>query len=382
MQDPGDRSSDFATGEMDWHPSHPQELEQEWLTAIEEIFERDKGQGTDVMSSNEEHEEVRPSISPIDFSRLQNHVGDVCDADWITSLEDLMNQPDLQDLPWRPLPSDFLEPRSGQYGGALTDLFTVLGTSQPTVRRIFENRFVEKTVTINLSHKLANITDIYSVAEAVDAFIHSQVEPLIREASDYDFISLSIHHDTLTGGPIYVSYHRKMDFTSQLFLDRIFRFAQSGVTRFLLDGKMTLKVAILSNTTGEGRRHQIARERNGAGGTKQDLIEIVNTHHPRSCGYLAIALGKTLADWDGKRKDAYLWRKLRAPNSPVLYNEARQLFDPLGIDIHEPLSLEKLQEVQSLFPAYQFYIVRQPTARGILKYKSLLHYVGPNRSSK
>ena len=239
----------------------------------------------------------------------------------------------------------------------------------------------EMSTDYTLNHSLAQVTDIGAVAEAIDSFIARLVAPALALAEDTDYVSLQVFHPELES-PIFVSYTTKSNFTAQSFMNKLFRFAQSGVTRFLLNGRLTVRVSILRMCVGRARSARVAFEIDSFFGRKNDVVQIINDSN--SCAYLAITLGVLYADHlaNGSFFTRYTWNQLRLPNSPRLRREMERLCLTLGIDHSIPFDLSLAPAVQQRLPQHQLVIIRRPTPQAVFGAADAPLFKGPERQKR
>lgn len=283
-------------------------------------------------------------------------------------------------LAWAPAPDDPLPDRNQQLGQGNDDpgLIHVVRQSSTRQRSAFNGRFTEHSTDYTINHHLNNITDIYSVASTIDKFIHDLVSPVIAQANDTDFVSLQIIHEDLQK-PIFVSYHRKNNFNEQAFLNSVFKLVQSGTSRFLLNGQLTLRVSILKSFSGNGRpKPKVAVEVEKYFGGKYDVVNITN--NDIHCGYLAITLGFLFAN--NYPMERNLWRSLTRPRSQHLVREMYQLFQQIGYHITQPFDILLAHAIQEKLPDHQLIVIQRPTPIQTLRRADKPLFKGPSREKR
>ena len=298
------------------------------------------------------------------------------EAEWQAALQWLFEQ----ELPWTPAPSALLPDRTGQQGqGVGDDLFQVMSQSQPTVRTAWNGKMQEHATDYNLSHNLTSVTDIYSVASSIDSFIQHLIAPVLDNADDADYVSMQIFHEELTQ-PIFVSYTKKQHFTAQAFLNKIFKFVQSGVSRFLMNGRLTLRLSIFKMFAGSSLRPKLAVEAETFFGRKNNVVRIVNEGH--YCGYLAITLGYLYSSAKAENRQLREWRSLIAPRSTRLLDAMIHFCIERQIDPSLPFDLSQADDIQSKIPSHQLIVIRRPTPTNTFERKDKPLFKGPRKERK
>lgn len=312
--------------------------------------------------------------SPIDFGGLIAETVD--DHDWRQALVQLIEQ----EIPWQPAPDALIPDRSQQLGGGdEVTVFQVERQSATAVKSAWNGKMQEHSVDYTLSHNLTSIGDIYSVATSIDSFIHNLIAPILVNAEDNDYVSLQIFHDELAT-LIFVSYTRKQHFSPQSFLNKIFKFVQSGVSRFLLNGVLTLRVSIFKVYSGTGHNPRVSVEADTYFGRKNDVVRIVN--NGSFCGYLAITLGFIYALSRKENKPVKNWRRLVAPRSTHLLDEMIRFCLERGIDASIPFDLTIADAIQSTILTHQLIVIKRPTAASTFDRSDMPLYMGADREMR
>lgn len=258
-------------------------------------------------------------------------------------------------------------------GGQINDgpqlQFEVIGSTAHAPEKAWGGRLTSQATEYIVKHNLQHITDIFFAAEAIDSMIEGIVRTQVTNANDDDYIALKICHPELTQ-PLRISFHQKKNFKPQAFLDSIYRWVQSGTVAFLMTGKLTLEVSVLSSSSGsssKAKRDQAPNSIESFFGAKKGITKIINTGD--DCGYLAVTLAKLCADDETlcRSKDRNRWNKLTKPNSNHLQAEKKKLFSALEIDTSQPLNATMFEVIQSRLTAYQLAVIERPSATGIVK---------------
>ena len=308
---------------------------------------------------------------------LQDEVSDMSAYDpiWEEALSDALSRR----LPWQPAPEDTVPDRSVQHGRGVPDseLFRVTRQSATQIKTAWNGRLVERSTDFDITHSLGEVFDINTVAIATDNFISQLVTPTLATANIDDYVSVQLFHDELES-PIYVSYTLKRHFAPQSFLNTIFKFAQSGISRFLMNGHLTLRVSILRSASG-GARRRAALEIDDFFSRKENVVEIVNDNN--YCGYLAITLGYLKAEGRGfvfgLPMTRFRWHQLTRERSPQLRTETEILFNSLGIDMSNMFNLSVASTVQTKMPDHQLIIIQRPQPSEVLSRKDRPLFKGP-----
>lgn len=287
-----------------------------------------------------------------------------------------------QRLLWQPKRGDPL-PIRDQTGGQLpdTDLLQVVGSKHLQPRSAFGGRLLEHATEYQIQHNLPSITDIYTLAPQIDAFVMNLVTPLLSSAGDNDYIALSLHHKELDH-PIHFAFCKKNNFTSQSFLDTVFKMTQSDASRFLLDGLLTVRASLLKQFPGNGRRLKMSSRAESFYGKKNDLVIIKNNDH--RCGYLAYTYGvlynrKNAGDLKMTR---HRWNLLRQETSQLLAAHMDVLFGDADISTATPFDLTKATEIQRRWPEYQLIIMERPNPQKMIHSTPAPLFMGDPRPRK
>lgn len=107
-----------------------------------------------------------------------------------------------------------------------------------------------------IKHNMANITDFRAIGPTIDALYEDLIGRMIANyeeekqvrVGDNDVISVTLEHSDLDK-PLFITNSLKKNLKYSDFLDTIFSVVQSNQT-FLIDGNLTLKLAIISRLTG------------------------------------------------------------------------------------------------------------------------------------
>lgn len=313
-------------------------------------------------------------FSDVDFSLLEDEA--MSDHEWSNVLREQL----LVALQWQPPVGAPVPERVEQIGGT-ADVFQIVSQTPTRVKSAWQGRFQEFATDYHLAHNLSNINDIYTVASSIDEFINQLVSPVLVQANDNDYVALQVYHEDLAT-PIYVSFTRKQHFTSQAFLNKIFRFAQSGVTRFLLNGQMTLRVSIYKAFAGAAHNPSVSIEAETYFGRKHDVVSIMNDNH--YCGYLALTLGYLYANAraDGRCMPESQWRSLRYPRSQTLLMQMLLLCSNLQIDNRMAFDIPMAASVQNKLPEHQLIVIRRPTPTRTFDKADVPLFKGPAREKK
>ena len=257
-------------------------------------------------------------------------------------------------------------------GGAVNQpdvTFEVISSTQHAPERAWGGRLISQSTDYVVSHNLQDITDIFFAAEAIDSLVDQIVRNQITDANDQDYVALKISHPELST-PLRISFHQKKTFKPQAFLDSIYRWVQSGTVAFLMTGRLTLEVSVLSASSGsapKSKRESVPRSVDAFFNAKTGITKIQN--NGSDCGFLAMTLSKLCADDDSfsRTKDRNRWYMFTKPNSPELKEASVRLFSQLGISTDTPFNATMYQRVQESLSGYQLIIVERPSAVGVLK---------------
>ena len=236
----------------------------------------------------------------------------------------------------------------------------------------------EDTYVYQIDHNLStflegikdrNVASFSAIGPKIDSLFLNLVEPHREKMAAGDYLSIQVSHEQLERD-IYVSYSFRDKFKSTSFLDKISALSQSDKTIFLNNGQLTIKITHYKGIRGSGKGRGSTRARppvtsNKYFQNKKSVAQIKNNDH--SCGYLAIALGKILADDPEiiKNQTSY-WDSLLRPDRPglrrsILAPISEDLFTSLGIDTTSPLDQDKLKAIQEKLPEYQITVIPRPT---------------------
>ena len=231
---------------------------------------------------------------------------------------------------------------------------------------------VEDTFVYQIDHNLHNFIDgiknrnvesFAAIGPQIDAMFADLVEPHLKKMEANDVISIQVSHEALERD-IYINYKRD-NFKSTTFLDKISQLSQSDKTIFLNTGQLTIKITHYKGLRGSGRgrgslssRAPIQAKKYFS--NKKSICKIDNTDH--KCGYLAITLGKILADNPDIRKtNPSQWDSLVRSGKNVLPRKMEELFLQLNVNISQPMDLENLNNIQTKMADYQIIVIPRPT---------------------
>ena len=231
----------------------------------------------------------------------------------------------------------------------------------------------EDTFVYHLDHNLdeylegiknRDVDSFAAIGKKIDAMFASLVEPHLKKLDKGDYISVQVSHENLDRD-IYVNWSFRDNFKATTFLDKISQMAQSDKAVFLNSGKLDIKITQYKGLMGSGKGRgsmstRVPVEKKTYHRNKKSVAFIPNNDH--TCGYLAITLGKILADEPNiKETKGDYWRNLRRAGRSQLKDLMTTLFQQLEIDTSTPVDEAKLRLIQSKLPEYQLVVVPSPT---------------------
>lgn len=255
--------------------------------------------------------------------------------------------------------------RPTQVGGALNDavIFKIINTGIVS-RESKILKYDEIGSSYEIEHNLRNfikkdngeidIDLLLQAAPTVDSLFESIVRPFIRKAPNDAFIGVNLSHKSFYED-VYISFVGPRNFKSQELLNKIFRLIQSGKEAFL-EGNLKFDVTIVKFPSGgvsKGKKFQAPKNVSHFFDDKHCVIKIDSDE--KDCGYLAITLGKILADGKPTKNK---WDNLRRRNSKALKRIAHDLFArafPM-----EEVFINRLPEIETYLENYQIIVVQRP----------------------
>lgn len=213
-------------------------------------------------------------------------------------------------------------------------------------------RRTEHVFEYEIQHNFQDILDITLVGDQLDKLFERMIEPAVKKAKENDRIAIEIHHDELEK-PLYISYVTKnrLDYTD--FCNKIFQVTQSATT-WLLDGKITVIVKIIENTSG-GAGVQSMEESNA---NSRTFVTIHSKGH--ECGHLAIMLGVFMLNHDIRGKDKKRWNVLRqTDDNDVLRKLVFEYASGHGIDYNSKVDLDTINLYASTFDGIQIVVMKR-----------------------
>lgn len=216
-------------------------------------------------------------------------------------------------------------------------------------------RYSEKTVLLKVSHNLATIRDIFSVAPAIDNLGDKIIRPHIQGLKTTDVVSVTICHDDLHRehfGDIYMNF-KAGRYDKENFGNHIFQVCQSN-SSFLLDGVLRVQIAIFKDTSGSGG-HASNNPRTLEEKLKKMTSIVSVNRDDHMCGYRAFVLGRYAIDHRNdadfaKNWDAYCRERVR-----FIRDQLTDLKSD-GIDISVPLDNEGFRKIDETYSDYQLVV--------------------------
>ena len=211
-----------------------------------------------------------------------------------------------------------------------------------------------KLLRAKIVSKNDTMIDISKVNTAIDNAYELFVQSLIHEAADNDRVFITFSNPA-ENRELYINFTKK-NFCKDEFLSRAYKLAQSA-GNFLDGGILEIKIQIIKSITGHGST-KVSRLIPGSirSAAKKSVIEIRNNDY--KCGYLAIALGKYLADC--KAENTKPNRNVKY-SSPAQQKIAAVLFQELGFPCESPVDMQMISQIQTSLTEYQIIVVDRKT---------------------
>ena len=265
----------------------------------------------DTPADNNSHSEIS---SMIDFDCLMNEDDDVDMQSFPVAdisaqkMESSSSSSSSSPSPPEPTEEDYAND-AGQTGGEMlldaTPLkFVVVEDSTSSIMHHDKLNLTQHKTSYRVEHNLRNV-DILSIGSEIDAAFRNVVQPVLDGANANDMIGVTVQHEELQHGPIFLPYVRNDSFSSQTFTDRIYQVTQSN-TEFLVDGVFSITMSVLKNTSGGMPVYTaVPALAEDARRRSKSLIEIKTTRN--DCGHRAMYLAQY------RRSNFYekrLWKSL------------------------------------------------------------------------
>ena len=197
----------------------------------------------------------------------------------------------------------------------------------------------ERRVVFKIEHNFKNFSTLKQYEEAIDTAFENAVRPLLNNSNPDDIFSAYIEHEKLHPS-VYIGYQKVRAFDKHAFLNKLYAIAQSN-TKFLLDGALKVRVAIIRIVVGSGRTKRAINSYDHIKKLKS-VIKIRNNNN--ACGYIAIAVGIKYHEWnvaaDLKQRR---WKNLRE-YSPNMEHLGEAFCNEYNLPINEELTLEMLTD--------------------------------------
>ncbi|XP_015793693.1 uncharacterized protein LOC107370221 [Tetranychus urticae] len=213
-----------------------------------------------------------------------------------------------------------------------------------------------KLLRAKLVYDENRMIDLIQVSSAIDTAYERFVEKLISDASSNDMIYITFRN-TSENRELYVAF-LKRNFNKETFLDRAYALAQSAGS-FLDSNIFEIKVQIVECLSGGANR--ISRLQPGSlrSHLKKSVHEIINDDN--QCGYIAIAIGKFLADLQiGDPNLPTNWKNLRR-HERIQRKLAADLFMSLDMVCETAVDMNILADIQEKLENYQIIVIDQRT---------------------